>query len=766
MKYPTTLAKSKIGVLQMRTVNGNKYILPLFLAALIAGLLSACGAPTIPTQAAVSSQSQAVAVRITPATIGDISLTTAYAAMVEPGQLVALSSLSSGRVESLNVEVGSEIKKGQVIAELRHGTLDAQLQRAQANLEKAGAKLDSVRAGSEPNRIVAMAQLLAANATLEQLINPTSLDLQVSESAVANAQSNLDRANALLNQLLDPSSTDLRVAESAVAVAQSNLDGAGAKLDQLFNPSAADLEAAESAVAVAQSNLDSGQAILDQLLNPSPADIGAAENTVAAARSQLSTAQSQVNQAISKEQSGRWQLLLEARIRLQANTDTLSNPALSKGLTPAEIADAQEAIEANQEEISTLLQQLISSPLIPDDIKNSTALIPEEIRFALWAESQAQKALESASENLRELQEPSENTIAVAQNNVAIDQAAMDVATAMVLELVDPGQNTIAQAQFEVDGAQASLDAAVAKLERLKIPKPSGSNSGEGIGAQNPAPAQGSSSRHDIEAARADVDAAQASLDAAEALFSLLNNPRPADLATAEAGVAMAEQTLALAQEPYSLHDIQAAAADVDQAQAEVNLAENQLAELQIVAPFDGIVTEIFLARGAVASPQTPVVTVVSNDVIVFLRVEQTGIGSLQLGQLVEFTSPALPGQHLELQIDWIAPTGDQKAHTFSVQLSPLRPDTMLKPGMFGQVSILTRHENVVLVPKETASRQGGQFALFVVEDGRANLRDVDVGLIDEDNLEVLQGVRPGDQIVESGQNLLIEGSQVTIVSN
>ena len=67
---------------------------------------------------------------------------------------------------------------GQVIAELRHGTLDAQLQRAQAMLTNAQARLAAVRAEIEPNRIMAQAQVDAARARLEQLTDPSQLDLQ------------------------------------------------------------------------------------------------------------------------------------------------------------------------------------------------------------------------------------------------------------------------------------------------------------------------------------------------------------------------------------------------------------------------------------------------------------------------------------------------------------------------------------------------------------------------------------------------------------
>ena len=138
-------------------------------------------------------------------------------------------------------------------------------------------------------------------------------------------------------------------------------------------------------------------------------------------------------------------------------------------------------------------------------------------------------------------------------------------------------------------------------------------------------------------------------------------------------------------------------------------------------------------------------------------------MGSLREGQRVTFTSPALPGQYLELQIGGIAPTGDEKSHTFAVQMRPQTPTPYLKPGMSGQVSVSIRHENVLLIANEAVLRQGSQSTLFVVQDGKAHLRQVGVGLSDDKNLEIYGGIRPGDQVVVSSQNQLNEGDPVVI---
>lgn len=750
----------------MIALDWKRGVVAIFLAGIGAALLTACGSPQAVPAAASSGQPRIVAVNVVPAATGSISVTKSYAAIVEARAQVDLVPLATGRLETLTVDIGSEVKKGEVIAELSHSTLDAQLQQAQAEFA-------AVKAAAKPNELQARAQLNAALAALNQLLNPSASDLEIAENRVTTAQSNLDRAKTKsavamaqselssaktrLKQLQNPLASDLQRKLSAVAKAQSELNSAETKLNQLQNPSETDLVVAESAAAIAQSRLDSAKTKLSQLLNPPAPDLAAAEETVADARSNLSAAQTQLNQSISKQPSVQWRLVLGARIRLQANKATLENPALNSGLTPEEIADAEEAILANQERISVVLRELRSAPLLsPDDPYNSGSLIPADIRAALSTESEALKALETAEAKLREVKDPSKDTMDLVKNDVTVAQAALHSAQARLQELRNPSERTVALAQNNVAIAQASLDSAKEELKELQSP----SQTRISLVRNNVAIAEAALVSAEAQA-RYEVDAAQAGLNVASARLNQLKTPRPAELADAKAQVAAAEQTLALNREAYARHNIQAA-------QARVNQIERQLAETQVLAPFDGVVTQIWLSLGAIASsrPKTPIVTVVSKDVVVSLRVEETAVAYFREGQSVQFASPALAGQRLELRIDRVAPAGDQKDHTFLVQMSPLGTVPDLKPGLSGEVSILAGRENVVLVPKEAVRRQGSEFSLFIVQDARAHFVEVAGGLTDGKNMEILGGVQPGDQVVVSGQNLLDEGTQVNVITN
>lgn len=636
--------------------------------------LAACGGPRIPPAAASPSQPRKIPVNVVTASVGTISVNRSYAAIVEPVDQVDVVSLATGRVKTLTVDIGAKVKKDQMIAELSHGALEVQLQGAEATLANAQAQLASVQAAAGPNRRKAQVQLDAARAVLAQLLNPSASDIQVAASAVSIAQSGLDNANAGLNLLLDPPSSEIQVRRSAVSTAQTGLDSA--------------------------------KILLDQLLNPSATAVAAAQETVADAQADLSAAQSELNQAIAKDRS--WQIMLGPRISFQANKATLDNPSISEGLTPEEISDAQQAVIANQEQVSILMTQFRSASWAPEDIWNSTSLISEEIRIALWDESKALSALETARAELFELQSPDDRIAALARHSVAIAQDSLESARAVLSELEDPGRIAIAQAKHGVEAAQASLEAETARL-------------------------------------------------------NLLHNPNLAEMAAAMAAVTVAEQTLALNQSAFTLHDLQAERARVDQAKAQVNLIERQLEDLKILAPFDGFVAKRWLSAGAMASPQTPIVTVYSDDVLVSLRIEEMEVKSLQQGQQALFTSPGLYAKTFDLRIDDISPTGEPAAHTFSVQMSPVGKVPDLKPGMSGQVSISSRRDNVVVAPRIALLARDGRSAVFVVQDGEARLRIVDLGLVNGEYMEIMNGVEPGDRIVVAGQHLLNDATPVII---
>jgi len=707
-------------------------------AILAVVFLAACATTQAPANSDVVNP---VSVGVAPAFTETIEAETTYAAVVQPKEQVDLSPMSSGRIHLMAVDVGSQVSQGQLIAELDNAVIESLLLQSQATLRDAEAKLASAKAALGPKQANAQARLDSALTAQEQLTNPSTTSLQSAQSAVSTAQSNLNSSKLKLELLLSPSAPDLQAFESAVATAQSNLDSATTRQDQLLNPSAADVHAAQGRVATAESRLDSKQTALDQLLNPTAATTAAAQESVSDAYSKLSSAQVAVNNAIitapiDPDLKTNWDSLLAARLAEQSNTAILLNPALNAALSQTELDVIQKAILGDQERIALQMAKITSE-----------SVIPEVVNSALLVENSAQTAWDTAQEELKELQSPLSNIVDAARNYVTAEQAVLDSTLADLEQLQNADENSLTLAQNEVLKAGATLASARADLAALQDP-----------------------SATSIALAQADVDSSQASFDAATANLALLTSPKDADLAAAKSLVAAAREGYAMTQPPLSDYALEVAQAAVDKAQAQLTSATRQVEDLNIVAPFDGVVTHRFLAPGAMASAQVPVAAMASSQVVVVLRVEETAVNSLNPGHSVVFTSPGLPGRELELVVDRVSPAGDEQSFTFLVMLNLVMPNPTgdepeLKAGMSGQVAITTRLENVVLVPKAAILRQGGQPAVFVVEGDTARLKLVGIGLTDENSVEIRTGIRTGEQVVVSGHNLLNEGDTVLIKS-
>ena len=192
----------------------------------------------------------------------------------------------------------------------------------------------------------------------------------------------------------------------------------------------------------------------------------------------------------------------------------------------------------------------------------------------------ADSGLRTAQGRHAEFTSPSDRTVALAQDQVDITQAISDSAQETFNELQKPSQSVISLAQKNVAAAEAALAAAEAQ-------------------------------------ANYEINSAQSELESASTQLDDLKTPRLAQLAAAKAAVVAAEQILISTQKSNAQHRIQAA-------QAKVNQVEQQLAETRVLAPFDGVVTKIWLSIGAIASPRPmiPVATVASKDVYLGTQVK------------------------------------------------------------------------------------------------------------------------------------------------
>ena len=125
------------------------------------------------------------------------------------------------------------------------------------------------------------------------------------------------------------------------------------------------------------------------------------------------------------------------------------------------------------------------------------------------------------------------------------------------------------------------------------------------------------------------------------------------------------------------------------------------------------------------------------------------------------FENIEIPGRVLRL-----SPTMDPNTHTFRAEVAIQNVQSVLRPGMFVEVTVIAESRvDVPVVPRESVTERAGKSVVFLLDGQRVSRRDVRLGLGDDDVVEVLEGLATGDRIVVRGLETLTDGTRVRVVS-
>jgi membrane fusion protein (multidrug efflux system) len=178
-----------------------------------------------------------------------------------------------------------------------------------------------------------------------------------------------------------------------------------------------------------------------------------------------------------------------------------------------------------------------------------------------------------------------------------------------------------------------------------------------------------------------------------------------------------------------------------------------------ITSPISGNIGKIFVDVGSMITPQTPVALVVEySQVNVEFNLSEMQGGCVSKSQTVMIEIDALPGQVFNGKISEISPVIDPMTRTISAKAVINNSKKLLKPGMTARVKInLGEKNDVIVIPKDALLDEH----LFVVQDSTAERRNVVVGLIGDQNVEILEGISEGERVVTVGQERLAGGEKV-----
>ncbi len=322
----------------------------------------------------------------------------------------------------------------------------------------------------------------------------------------------------------------------------------------------------------------------------------------------------------------------------------------------------------------------------------------------------------------------------------------------------------VEQANAQVRQAQANVDQTIASLRqtqaRLNV------KDGETFNIETFS--QVRSINAQLELAEKELRRAERLLetgDVARTIYDQRKSQRDAllgQLAEARSNAAVAVKAIdtARAQVDTARTAVGNARAAVTAAQANTETSRKAIADAVIFAPISGYISERIADVGEFAATNTKVATILRTSVLrLRIDVPEQSIGKVTIGQGVSIQTSAYPDRNFAGTIVRVAPNVNTTSRVLSVEAEVENANGLLKPGQFATVRITqSKPEPAVMIPASAVKTDGDSNKVFVIKDGVAEERQVQIGLLENNLIEIKQGVQENETVATSNLEKLGDG--------
>ena len=277
----------------------------------------------------------------------------------------------------------------------------------------------------------------------------------------------------------------------------------------------------------------------------------------------------------------------------------------------------------------------------------------------------------------------------------------------------------------------------------------------------------------DVDTAKQTEEAAKKLLDNREkllqqgALARKLVDDAQVAYAQAHGALLSAQEHLRALQAVGKQEQIKTATSQVEAARSHLQSSQAQVSYSQIVSPISGVVADRPLYAGEMATPGTPLVTVMDiSKIIARANVPQNQSASVRVGQPATITQVDT-NQTVEGKVTVVSPATDPNSTTIQVWVQADNPGEQLKPGTSVHVAIMTeviKATPVVPIAAILPGEEGGTACLVITADNVAHRRPVKMGVREGDKVQILNGVRPGEEVVIVGGIGLDDKAKVKVI--
>jgi len=189
---------------------------------------------------------------------------------------------------------------------------------------------------------------------------------------------------------------------------------------------------------------------------------------------------------------------------------------------------------------------------------------------------------------------------------------------------------------------------------------------------------------------------------------------------------------------------------------------------VELTTPIPGVVTAVNVSVGDLTSPGGVLITVAKIERMkVDFDVNEIDLSSLSVGKAVQIYSEVRPNVKVNGQIVQSSKSADVRSRTFEMKaLFDNTSDSWFRPGMFCRVNVpVSSNSSDLVVPVTAVVSDGTANQVFIVRNARSYQRQVQLGVTDGKNTEILAGLTEGDTVVTTGATSAKDSGYVSIAN-
>jgi len=212
---------------------------------------------------------------------------------------------------------------------------------------------------------------------------------------------------------------------------------------------------------------------------------------------------------------------------------------------------------------------------------------------------------------------------------------------------------------------------------------------------------------------------------------------------------------------------VNSAVASRESVQTQIDILQSTLKDTSVKAPISGVITTKNISKTNMVSAQSaPFVIVDMSKVTVDVNVSEKIINIIKQGDVVDVTIPTIGDTDMKGVVKTITPSADQ-TNTYPVKIEINNANGIIKPGMFAEIHFVESVKfDTIVVPRNTVLESAESKYVYVLENNKAVKRDVETGIDNGDEIEIVSGVSFGEAIIVKGQSYVNDGEEVNVVGS